>query len=156
MRKVIVAALALTPMLLHAQANSPALTQNSGTATTVSKLVQPSEFNASDANHGDTHVAPLRVSTGVVAPKLISTVQIESDFDSTPRGFTVDRKTLVEMTVDATGKPENLKVVRSLGPVMDKNVLAAVSLYRFTPGTLDGQPINIPLSLEVVLRSSAR
>jgi Gram-negative bacterial TonB protein C-terminal len=152
MRKVIVAALALTPMLLHAQANSPAPTQKSGTANTVSKLVQPSEFTSSDANR----VAPLRVSTGVVAPKLIRTVQIESDSDSTPRGFTVDRKTLVEMTVDATGKPKDLKIVRSLGPVMDKNVLAAVSLYRFTPGTLDGEPTTVPVNLEVVLRSSAR
>jgi outer membrane biosynthesis protein TonB len=57
------------------------------------------------------------------------------------------------MTVDATGKPLNLKILRSLGPLMDHNVLAAVSQYRFTPGTLDGQPTAIPVNLEVVLRS---
>ena len=153
MRKVIVATLALTPMLLHAQVNSPAQTQSSPALTTLqSKLVQPKELNASEAVAHST--TPVRVSTGVAAPKLIHTVAIESDADLIPRGFaTLDRKTVVEMTVDATGKPSNLKILQSLGPVMDHNVLAAVSQYRFTPGTLDGHPTNIPLNLEVVLRS---
>ena len=154
MRKVIVATLALTPMLLHAQANSPAQTQTSGTSTTLqSKLVQPKEINSSEADHGTAHVAPVRISTGVIAPKLISTVQIESD-SIAPRGFNnFERKTVVAMMVDATGKPSDLKILRSLGSVMDRNVLAAVSQYRFTPGTLDGHPTLVPVNLEVVLRS---
>ena len=152
MRKVIVATLALTPMLLHAQANSPAQTQSSPASTTLqSKLVQPKELNASEAVAHST--TPVRVSTGVAAPKLIHTVAIESDSDWIPRGFAFDRKTVVEMTVDATGKPSNLKILQSLGPQMDHNVLAAVSQYRFTPGTLDGAPTTIPVNLEVILRS---
>ena len=75
---------------------------------------------------------------------------------STPKGFNVDRKTVVAMIVDATGKPSDLKIVRSLGPVMDKNVLAAVSQYRFTPGTLDGEPTAVPVNLEVTLRTPLR
>jgi TonB family protein len=157
MRRVIVATLLLTPMLLHAQANSPAQTQSTGTPTSLqSKLVQPKELNASEADHGTAHAAALRISTGVVAPKLVSTVQIESDSDSIPRGFTIERKVVVGMVVDATGKPSDLKIVQSLNPVMDRNVLTAVSGYRFTPGTLDGQPTSVPVNLEVVLRSSAQ
>src|SRR5580704_4459927 len=157
MRKVIVAALLLTPMLLHAQANSPAQTQSTGTSTSLqSKLVQPTELNASEADHSTAHDSPIRISTGVVPPKLISTAEIESDSDITPNGFTIDRKTVVAMTVDAAGKPTDLKIVRSLGSVMDRNVLAGVSQYRFTPGTLDGQPTAVPVNLEVVLRSSVR
>jgi hypothetical protein len=151
MRKVIAATLALTPMLLHAQANSPAQTPSN--APLHSKLIQPKEFNSSEADHGT--IAPLRISTGVVAPKLISTVQIESDSDRIS-AFPAERKTKVAMTVDATGKPFDLKVLQSLGPVMDKNVLAAVSRYRFTPGTLDGTPTAVPVDLEVVLRTPAR
>ena len=156
MRKVIVATLALTPMLLHAQANSPAQTQSSPAPTTLqSKLVQPKELNASEAVAHST--TPVRVSTGVAAPKLIHTVAIESDSDWIPRGFTsFDRKTVVEMTVDATGKPSNLKIVKSLGPVMDHNVLAAVGQYRFAPGTLDGAPTAVPVNLNVVLRTSGQ
>jgi len=157
MRSVIVATLALTPMLLHAQVTSPAKTQSSGTPTTLqSKLIQPKELNASEADRGTASVAPLRISTGVVAPKLISTVEIESDPDRGTQGFNIERKTLVEMTVDATGKPTELKIVGSLGPVMDHNVLAAVGQYRFKPGTLDGAPTAVPLNLHVVLRTSGQ
>ena len=151
MRKVIVATLALTPMLLHAQANSPAKTQPSSTLQ--SKLVSPPEINGSEAAHT---IAPVRVTTGVGAPKLIHTVAIESDSNWVPTGFTFERKAVVEMTVDATGKPSNLKILQSLGPVMDHNVLAAVSQYRFTPGTLDGAPTAVPVNLHVVLRTSGQ
>ena len=154
MRRIIVATLALSPMLLHAQANSPAQTQSSPSSTLQSKLVQPKEFVASEADRGT--VAPIKISTGVIAPKLISTVQIEADYDTSPRGFLVERKTVVSMLVDATGKPSDLKIVKPINPVMDKNVLAAVSQYRFAPGTLDGQPTAVPVNLEVVLRNSSR
>jgi outer membrane biosynthesis protein TonB len=60
------------------------------------------------------------------------------------------------MTVDVTGKPSNLKILQSLGPVMDHNVLAAVGQYRFTPGTLDGIPTAVPVNLQVVLRNSGQ
>jgi outer membrane biosynthesis protein TonB len=154
MRKVIVAALALTPMLLHAQANSPAQTW---TSTLQSKLVEPKELVASEADHGTIHTATSsRISTGVTAPKLISTVQIESDYDQSPRGFLSERRTVVSMVVDATGKPSDLKIVKPINPVMDKNVLAAVSQYRFAPGRLDGEPTIVPVNLEVVLRSPSR
>jgi TonB family protein len=153
MRKVIVAALALTPMLLHAQANSPAPTQSSPASTTLqSKLVQPKELNSSEGVAHNT--TPIRISTGVGAPKLIHTVAIESDSNWIPSGFAIQRETVVEMTVDASGKPSNLKILQSLGPVMDHNVLAAVGQYRFTPGTLDGAPTSVPVNLHVVLRSS--
>ena len=158
MRKVIVATLALTPMLLHAQANSPAQTQSSPAPSTLqSKLVQLKELVASEADHSIAPTAaPLRISTGVGAPKLIHTVGIESDSNSLPRGLVLERKTVVAMMVDATGKPSELKILRSLGPVMDRNVLAAVSQYRFAPGTLDGQPASVPVNLEVVLRSTVQ
>jgi TonB family protein len=145
-------------MLLHAQANSPAQPQTSRTSTTLqSKLIQPKEMIASEADHGTAHATtPVRVSTGVGAPKLIYTVGVEADSDSIAMGFNTDKTTVVEMTVDATGKPTDLKIVGSLGPVMDHNVLAAVSQYRFTPGTLDDKPTAIPVNLQVTLRSPNR
>jgi TonB family protein len=153
MRKVIVATLALSPMLLHAQANSPAKTQPSPSSTTLqSKLVQPKEVNDSEAVAHTT--TPVRVSTGVGAPKLIHTVAIEADSNWVPTGFAFERNAVVELTVDVTGKPSDLKIVKSLGPVMDHNVLAAVSQYRFEPGTLDGAPTAVPVNLHVVLRTT--
>jgi len=59
---------------------------------------------------------------------------------------------VVAMVVDETGKPSNLKVVKSLGPTLDQNILAAVSQYRFKPATLDNQPTPIELNLEITLQ----
>jgi TonB family protein len=150
MRRVIVATLLLSPMLLHAQANSPAQPQ---TSTLQSKLVQPAAFGSGSNNNADGTTSPVRVSTGVNAPKLVSTVAVESDADFTAAGR-FERTAVVSLTVDPNGKPSDLKIVQSVNPVMDKNVLAAVSQYRFTPGTLDNQPTAVPVNLSVVLRGS--
>jgi TonB-like protein len=147
MRIAILATLAMSPMLLHAQAHSPAQTQ----ATTLqSSLVQPDDFAADR----DSATTPLRISTGVVAPKLTYTTAIASTDEWTTRRSVVDNKVVVEMLVDEKGVPSNLKVVNSIGTEMDKNILAAVGQYRFKPGTLDHKPAAVPLKLEIVLHST--
>ncbi|HMH14506.1 MAG TPA: energy transducer TonB [Edaphobacter sp.] len=144
MRNLLLATLALSPMLLHAQANSPAQPQ----ATTLqSKLVQPDDF----ATDRGASTAPVRISTGIVAPKLVHSTSIASTDEWNSRRAPFDKKVVVEMLVDENGVPSNLKVVNSLGTEMDKNVLAAVSQYRFKPGTLDQKPATVPLTLEILL-----
>ncbi|WP_158943924.1 energy transducer TonB [Granulicella sp. S190] len=150
MRRIIVATLALSPMLLHAQANSPAKTQTSQATTLRSELVSPAFHSEADRNT-TASAAPLRISTGVNAPKLVYTVAVQSDSDFAPT-IQFDRTAVVAMTVDSTGKPTELKIVQSVNPVMDRNVLTAVSQYRFTPGTLDDQPTAVPVNLAVVLK----
>ena len=72
MRRVIVATLLVSPMLLHAQASSPAQPQTA-------KLVQPAALG-SEADHNTAGTTtPIRVSTGVNAPKLVYTVDVQSD-----------------------------------------------------------------------------
>jgi TonB family protein len=154
MRKVIVATLALTPMLLHAQANSPVQPQASAPVTLQSNLVRPNNFNAETAAAATT--TPIRISTGVIAPKLVYTVDVQAATDYAPDGFLHDKKAVVTMKVDAAGVPSDLKIVQSVSPAMDKNVLAAVSQYRFKPATLDGAPTPIQLNLEVTLHNPAR
>ncbi len=153
MRKVIVAALALSPILLHAQANSPAQPQSTSSSTLQSKLVRPAEFSDSSAAYHSA-TAP-RISTGVIAPKLIYTVNIAADADWKWE-VAPDRTVVVGMTVDKSGKPTDLKILRSAGEDLDKNVLAAVSQYRFKPGTLDHQPATVPVNLEIVMRNPMR
>ena len=55
------------------------------------------------------------------------------------------------MTVDATGTPSNLSIVKSAGLVLDHQVLATVSQYRYHPAMLDGQPTAVPVKLEVII-----
>lgn len=135
MRKLTTTAiLSLSSVMLHAQANTPAQTQ-----------VAP---NGSDAQ-------VRRVSTGVVPPKLIYTVDVQAD-ESTARFLSNDTRVVVGMIVDKTGKPEDLKIIKSANPEVDAHVLNAVSQYRFAPGTVSNQPIASPLNLEVVIANSYR
>jgi TonB family protein len=148
MRKALLATLALSPVLLHAQANSPAQPKN----TLESRLSAPKELEA--AGDRAAAIKPLRVSTGVVAPKLIQSFDIP--LDSSATGYTGPRTVVVGMIVGTDGVPSDLKIVQSAGPFIDKSVLAAVSQYRFKPGTVSNQPIAIPLNLEVNLVSTVR
>jgi TonB family protein len=134
MRKVIVAILSLSSFMLHAQASTPAQTQV--------------------ASNGPAQVK--RISTGVIAPKLVYTVDVVADSTSSARLFTNNCTVVVGMVVDKNGKPGDLKIVRSASPGVDASVLAAVSQYRFTPGMVSNQPIATPLNLEVVIANAYR
>jgi len=132
MRKLIVAILSLSSFMLHAQASTPAQTQvaSNGSAPQVK-----------------------RISTGVIAPKLIYKVDVVTD-SSGPSRLVNDCTVVVGMVVDKTGKPSDLKIIKSASPAVDASVLAAVSQYRFTPGTVSNQPIATPVNLAVVISNS--
>jgi TonB family protein len=134
MRNITVAILSLSSFMLHAQASTPAQTQV--------------------ASDGSAQVR--RVSTGVIAPKLIYKVDVTADSTGTARLLSDECTVVVGMIVDKTGRPSDLKIVKSAGAGVDASVLAAVSQYRFTPGMVSNQPIATPLNLELVISNSYR
>ncbi|HMF54330.1 MAG TPA: energy transducer TonB [Edaphobacter sp.] len=142
MRKALLVTLFLSPVLLHAQANSPAQPQIA--------LATPKAIVGS-ADRGTTPSKPLRISTGVTAPKLVYSIAVNSENTTPWTDVSVNRTVTVGMVVDVTGKPTELKIVKSAGPLVDHNVLAAVSQYRFQPGTVSNQPVAFPLNLEINL-----
>ncbi len=146
MTRTIVAILALSPAMLFAQAHVPA--QPSSTPVLHASLLQPAALVSEKSENG---AAPgsLRISTGVVAPKLVSSVSISST--SANHVVAIDRKVVVEMTVSESGKPCDLKVVESADPAMNDNVIAAVSRFQYKPGTLDGTPAAVPVRLEITI-----
>jgi TonB family protein len=156
MRKLIAAVLALSPMLLHAQVNKPAQTQPSATAQVlVSMLAIPEGFPSADGAVATTP-SQARVSTGVTAPQLISKVDISVSQNSVWRLIPVQRTVTVSMIVDKTGKPVNLKIVKSTGAAeLDKNVLDAVNQYRFKPGLLNNEPTSVPVNLEITVQQAS-
>ena len=135
MRNLTVAILSLSSFMLHAQASTPA--------------------SNSIADNGSAPQVR-RISTGVIAPKLVYKVDVISGSNSTSGSLNSDCTVVVGMIVDKTGKPSDLKIIRSAGPGVDASVLTAVSQYRFTPGTVSNQPIATPLNLEVVISNSYR
>jgi len=154
----IAAALLLSPLMVHAQANTPAQPQAAMAPVLESSLVMPVGLmlsSASAANVPSADSGKIRVSTGVVEPKLIRTVPVQEDTISANGLVTREREAVVSMVVDATGKPSELKIVRSAGADLDRNILDAVSQYRYKPGTVSGMAIATPVNLHIVIHEAA-
>jgi hypothetical protein len=146
---MIFAALALSPVLLHAQAIVPAQPQLSVKVPALeAKLIAVSPIAEKALPEGAT--APQRISTGVVPAKLVYAADI-------PLGATTSRwigagkyrSAVVDLVVDESGKPSELKLVQSAGIDLDSSVLKSVSHYRFKPGTLSSKAIAMPMTLTV-------
>ena len=140
------AILAISPLMLHAQAKSSA--QPESTPVLQSRNIQPAVFAAGKSTAAATAATPVRISTGVVAPVLIYTAPLSQN-GILPAGFVRNRSVDVQLTVDKDGKPTNVKVVKSAGEATDNEVLSAISEYRYKPATLDGAAIPIDVNLSV-------
>jgi len=136
-------------MLIHAQAASPAQTGSSAKGTTLQSALRQPEMLAASSSATAATPSPMRVSTGVTAPKLLQAVEIAESKDWGWAASEEQKTAVVSLVVDATGKPSDVHVVQSLGVERDRDLLAAVSQYRFQPGTLDHVPTPIEVTLTV-------
>ncbi len=59
---------------------------------------------------------------------------------------------IVSLIVDEKGMLQNVHVVRSLTPSLDRNAIEAVRQYRFKPAMKDGKPVSLPINIEIVFR----
>jgi TonB family protein len=59
---------------------------------------------------------------------------------------------MLSVIVDAHGNPQNVHVIRTLGMGLDEKALEAVRRYRFKPGTKDGKPVSVLISVAVDFR----
>lgn len=160
MHKTLVVAIALLPTLLHAQAPSPATTPAAINASSFeARLMMPAELGetvAPASEFDSVPSAPVRVSTGVVPPQILSTVNIQADNDVMWRALGNDKTVVVSMVVDAAGKPTNLKITKSAGLELDQNVLSSVAEYKFKPGTLNNKPTALEVNLEIIVHAPGR
>ena len=53
------------------------------------------------------------------------------------------------LVVDEQGRPQNLRVVRSLGLGLDQKAIEAVEKWRFKPGMKDGKPVAVQATIAV-------
>jgi len=126
MRRILIASLLLSPMLVTA----PAVAS------------QP----RSDA---DASTQPVRVSTGVVAPQLVYTTAVEFPGGAFDMTIPQDAKVVLSMNVDTKGHAQDIQVIKSVNPDLDQRVVNAVRGFRFRPATLDNQTIPVDLNLTV-------
>jgi len=144
MKRTIVAILAFSPVLAFAQTNTPAQPRSTQIAEAHAPATLPSS-----ADRAAT-ASTLRVSTGVTPPHVVRAVAFVAQQGGNQTAA-VEQKVVLQMNVDESGKPTDLTVVKSAGAILDKDVLATVSQYRFAPGKLDGIATAVPVKLEVII-----
>jgi len=60
---------------------------------------------------------------------------------------------VVSTLVNEDGLPTEIKLVKSLGMGLDENAIECVSRYRFKPGTKDGVPVPVRITIEISFRT---
>lgn len=91
-----------------------------------------------------------RVGNGVTAPQLI--FRVEPEYSETARKAKYQGIVLLYAVINVKGKVENLRVVRSLGLGLDEKAYEAVKQWQFRPGTKDGRPVAVVVSIEITFR----
>lgn len=113
----------------------------------------PAEFKSRSLPEG-----VYRVGGNVLPP--IPTKTPEATFSDEARKFArsvmktqhikrFEANSLVGLTVDMNGLPQNMCVLNEMGHGFDRREFDAVAGYRFNPVTLDGKPMPVRLAVEV-------
>jgi TonB family protein len=85
----------------------------------------------------------------VIAPELLDANHFTIPMTVSDGPVPADAEVGLTLTVDESGRPQDVKVVKSLNPVWDTRVLDAVSRAHFKPGSIDTQPIPVEMNLTV-------
>lgn len=78
--------------------------------------------------------------------------KVESEYSEEARRVHLEGDVRLKIIIDADGKPRDLQVARSLGLGLDENAMAAVSKWKFQPGTKNGQVVAGPAQIEINFR----
>jgi TonB family protein len=129
MRRILVASFLLTPMLFAASAVASQPATDAAPTTQVR-----------------------RVSTGIVAPHLLKSTNVDIPADAFDAIIPPDAEVGLKVNVDEQGNARDIQVVRPVSADLDSRVVAAVSKFRFAPATLDNQAIPLTIDLNVVVK----
>jgi TonB family protein len=141
--------------MVHAQANQLAQPQAANAPVLESSLAKPTGLMlSSSADTPATTTVTGRISTGVIAPRLIKTVPVEENTVAVS-SYKHDREAMVSMIVDQSGKPTNIKIVQSAGADLDRNIVESVKQYRYAPATVSGEVSPIKVNLHLVIHEPA-
>ena len=91
-----------------------------------------------------------RVGGGVSAPRALSTP--DPEYSEEARKAKYQGTVVLWLIVDQYGRPQNLKVARSLGLGLDQKAIEAVRQWKFEPAMKDGRPVAVQINVEVNFR----
>jgi len=143
MKRTMLAILALSPVMMYGQVKSQA--QPGSTPTLESSNVQPAAFAGLKTSDHVASPTVVRVSSGITAPVLVYSVDVNREHIVSNGNS--DRVVRVGMTIDATGKPTDLKILQSTDKFTDQAILTAASQYRYKPATLNGTAVPMEMTV---------
>jgi periplasmic protein TonB len=105
-----------------------------------------------DGPHGPGVVTdqPIHFTVGMTRPAL--TYQVQPRYSEAARRAGVQGAVIVEAVIDEQGRVTDVKILRGLPMGLDREAVAAVRQWRFTPATLQGKPVKVYFSLTVNFR----
>lgn len=104
------------------------------------------------AGNQKPYVGPKRVYT--VGNDVTAPIPITKPDPVYPKGAVGTGEALLEIVIDETGKPDDVKVTRGLGEPFDQLAIEAVQKWRFRPGRKGGVPV--PVSAKISVQFSDR
>jgi TonB family protein len=87
------------------------------------------------------------VGGSVTAPVPLTTP--EAKYTPDARKAKINGICLVSLIVDRHGLPQNIRIVKTLDPGLDQNAVDAIAKYRFKPAMKNGEPVMVPITIEV-------
>ncbi len=91
--------------------------------------------------------APLRVGGDVKAPQLIN--RVEPSYPEAARKARMEGVVILEAIITASGSVEDVKVLKSVNPLLDSAATRAVQQWRYRPATLNGRAVRVYLTVTV-------
>lgn len=113
-------------------------------------LVAARADDQSSANHKDKGTAENKVyqpGGDVKPPKLVH--YVEPDFSPKSKEAFVEGTVKMSTVVTSDGVATDLHVMSGLNTEEDRTAVEAVKQWKFQPGTKDGQPVNVKVTVEV-------
>lgn len=90
------------------------------------------------------------IGGGVKAPVAVYT--IDPEFSEEARRAKYQGEVMLQIIVDAQGNVQSPRVVRPLGMGLDEKAMEAVMKYKFKPGTKDGKPVPVYMTIAINFR----
>jgi periplasmic protein TonB len=91
-----------------------------------------------------------RVGGGVSAPKVLYAP--DPDYSEEARKAKYQGTVILWLIVDQNGRPQQLKISRSLGMGLDQKAIEAVRNWKFEPAMKDSKPVAVQINVEVNFR----
>lgn len=91
-----------------------------------------------------------RIGGAVTAPKLLS--KVEPEYSQEARIAKYQGTVTLRVEIGPDGLAHSINVVRGLGLGLNEKAMAAITQWKFNPGTKDGQPVTVMANVEINFR----